>query len=77
MVHRSNVLKPMIKKSLHKINRCIVLIPLLSLLSFPKQVYACACCANAGESSQTSQKISDFEFKEINRLQFSPKAKIL
>jgi hypothetical protein len=67
----------MTTKYLQKVNKFIVLIPFLSILSFPKQVCACACCANAGQWSQISQKISDFEVNEINRLQFSPKAKIL
>jgi hypothetical protein len=59
-----------------KISNCVVGISMLMLLSFPKEVYACACCANAGEWSQTSQRISDFEFKEINSLQVSPNAKL-
>jgi hypothetical protein len=59
-----------------KISNCVVGISMLMLLAFPKEVYACACCANAGEWSQTSQKISDFELKEINSLQFSPNAKL-
>ncbi|PAX60334.1 hypothetical protein CK510_02380 [Brunnivagina elsteri CCALA 953] len=61
---------------LQKINSYIILIPLLTIFALPKEVYACACCANAGEWSQTSNKLDDYEFKEINRLQFTPTAKI-
>ena len=67
----------MIKYSLKKINNCFVWIPLLALVAFPSSVYACACCANAGEWSQFSQGIGDYEFKEINRLKFSPSAKLV
>jgi hypothetical protein len=63
-------------KNPQKIRNCVVGISMLMLLAWTKEVYACACCANAGEWSQTSQQISDFEFKEINSLQFSPNAKL-
>jgi hypothetical protein len=59
-----------------KINFYVILIPFLTLLALPKEVYACACCANAGEWSQISRKFDDYEFQEINRLQFSPTAKL-
>ncbi|MBW4510506.1 MAG: hypothetical protein KME64_28920 [Scytonematopsis contorta HA4267-MV1] len=65
------------KKSLRKIKNSFIWIPLLALVAFPSSVYACACCTNAGEWSQFSQGIDDFEFKEINRLKFSPSAKML
>jgi hypothetical protein len=66
----------MISKSLRKIHNSLIWIPLLALAAFPSSVYACACCANAGEWSQTPQKISNFDFTEINRLKFSPNVKI-
>jgi hypothetical protein len=66
----------MTTKSLLKINNCVVGISYLMLLSLPQKVYACACCANVGEWSQTSQRISDFEFQQINSLRFSSSAKI-
>ncbi len=62
--------------NLQKISNCVVGISMLMLLSLPKEVYACACCANAGQWSQTSQRISDYEFQEINSLRFSPNAKL-
>jgi hypothetical protein len=71
------VFKIMIKKYLRKINNSFILIPLLALVAFPSSVYACACCANAGEWSQIPQTIGDYEFTEINRLKFSPGAKLL
>ncbi|BAZ31539.1 hypothetical protein NIES4074_40120 [Cylindrospermum sp. NIES-4074] len=62
--------------SLSKLNSYFIFTSLAMLLMFPAKVYACACCANAGTWSESSQKISDYEFNEINRLQFSPIAKI-
>jgi hypothetical protein len=63
--------------AIQKIKYGVFLIPLMILPIFPAKVYACACCANAGEWAENSQKISDYEFKEINSLLFSPSAKIL
>lgn len=64
------------KTNLNKIASCIVGISTLMLLSLPQEVYACACCANAGEWSQTTQAISNFEFKEISSLRFGNSAKL-
>lgn len=59
-----------------KIHYSSMLLSLIMLPIFPAKVYACACCADSGQWSQSSQKLSDFDFQEINRLQFSSSAKI-
>ncbi|MBF2067560.1 MAG: hypothetical protein IGS39_24550 [Calothrix sp. C42_A2020_038] len=46
------------------------------IFAFPQEAHACACCANKGQWSQNSQQISNFEFEEINKLQFSPVANL-
>ncbi|WP_242046583.1 hypothetical protein [Cylindrospermum sp. FACHB-282] len=69
-------MKTTAKYSLSKINYYLIFTFLGMFLMFPAKVYACACCANVGTWSETSQKISDYEFNEINRLQFSPTAKV-
>jgi hypothetical protein len=47
----------------------------VTVLALPQAGFACACCADAGAWSQTSQPISSVEFNELNRLQFAPTAK--
>lgn len=61
---------------LSKINSSLIFTALTVSLLLPTKVYACACCANPGTWSQTTQKLSDYDNQQINRLQFASNAKI-
>ncbi len=42
----------------------------------PASAHLCACCAESGEWSETTSRISDSEIGELNNLKFSPSAKL-
>jgi hypothetical protein len=50
---------------------------MLAMLSaMPTSAHLCACCAEWGEWSESTSKISDSEFEELNRMKFSQTAKL-
>lgn len=46
-------------------------IALAMISAIPTRAHLCACCADRGEWSETTSKIFDFEFEELNQLKFS------
>lgn len=54
----------------------LAVIALAMVSAMPAGAYLCACCAEWGEWSETTSKISEFEFGELNNLKFSQTAKL-